>query len=407
MDPDRCGSDGAIRKGTKMHTTEPVHPSPWHGLFDRLRPRPGERDSPEEGSAESTLASAVYTDPARLGAEIEHLFRREPLCIGHADQLAEPGTVLARDVAGLPLLLMRDTDGSIGVFLNACRHRGARLVTEDGVACRRSTLSCLYHGWTYNLGGALVAVPRRDAFPTLDIATRGLRRLRSSVRHGLIWVVLDLAARDAPDIGTYLGDIDTDLAALGLGRHRFFRQHAVERATNWKLIMDAFVEVYHVKRLHASTIGTFFVDSRSVTDHVGPHQRMLVARDGYQEMYNLPPEQWSPREHGTLVHLIFPNTIIVYHPDYVSLMGMFPLAVDRTLFVHTMLTPEAPRDEKAVSHWDRSFDLIDRQVFNAEDLFICEQIQRGLVAAAGDDLLLGRFETNVRRFHDAVAAAIA
>ena len=126
-----------------------------------------------------------------------------------------------------------------------------------------------------------------------------------------------------------------------------------------------------------------------------------------QEVRQLPPEQWSPRQHATLVHFIFPNSVIVYHPDYVSHMGIFPAAIDRSLFVHTVLTPERPADEKARAHWDRSFELIDGKVFNDEDLFICEQIQLGLAAANGVDFVLGRFENNVRRFHASIAAAVS
>ena len=110
--------------------------------------------------------------------------------------------------------------------------------------------------------------------------------------------------------------------------------------------------------------------------------------------------------YASLVHFVFPNSVIVHRPDYVSHMGIFPAAVDQSLFVHTVLTPERPCSEKAQAHWERSFELIDGKVFNDEDLFICEQIQLGLAAAAGVDFVLGRFEHNVRRFHANVAAAL-
>ena len=106
------------------------------------------------------------------------------------------------------------------------------------------------------------------------------------------------------------------------------------------------------------------------------------------------------------MHFIFPNSLIVYHPDYISHMGIFPAGIDRSLFVHTMLTPEAPSDEKARAHWDRSFELIDGKVFNDEDLFICEQIQLGLAAARNGAFVLGRFENNVRRFHETIATSL-
>ncbi len=158
------------------------------------------------------------------------------------------------------------------------------------------------------------------------------------------------------------------------------------------MIVEAFLEIYHVTRLHAGTIGPFFTDSVSVSDPLGPHIRFLAARDRTKEIRDLPPERWTLSEHGTLVHYVFPNTIVIHHPDYVSHLGLFPIAPDETLFVHSMLTPHLPGDDKADAHWARSFDLIDRGVFNSEDLPICEQIQRGLASGANDRLIVGRLE---------------
>ena len=106
------------------------------------------------------------------------------------------------------------------------------------------------------------------------------------------------------------------------------------------------------------------------------------------------------------MHRIFPNSVIVYHPDYISHLGMFPAAADETLFVHTMLTPETPSDEKAETHWARSFELMDTAVFNGEDLVVCEQIQRGLSSGANDRLILGRLEQNLRWFHETLKEAM-
>jgi phenylpropionate dioxygenase-like ring-hydroxylating dioxygenase large terminal subunit len=380
--------------------------TPWQGLFERLVREWGERQSPEWDDSETTLSATVYTDAGRYQAELQSLFRRQPLCLGHADQLGAPGSVFARDVAGLPLLVTRDTSGVIRVFLNACRHRGARLLMGEESVCRRSSLSCVYHGWTYGLDGSLIGVPRREAFPTLDTATRGLRQLPSAVRHGMIWVKLDASCDEPPDIAAHLSGLDDDLGAIGLGRHHFFRQNVVLRKANWKLIVDAFIEFYHIKRLHASTVGQYFADTKAVADYIGPHMRILVAREDFPQVMQLSPERWSPQRHGTLVHFIFPNSLMIYHPDYISHVGVFPVAIDRSLFAHTVLTPEVPADAKAQAHWDRSFELIDGAVFNDEDLFVCEQIQLGLGAAADDAFLLGRFEHNLRRFHTTIAASL-
>jgi glycine betaine catabolism A len=163
---------------------------PWQGLFERLMSEWDDRQSSEWDSTETGLAAAVYTDPVRYQRELRSLFRGLPICLGHEDQIGAPGSVLARDVAGLPLLMTRDANGAVRVFLNGCRHRGARLMAGEEGVCRRSSLSCLYHGWTYGLDGRLLSIPRREAFPTLDMAAHGLRQLPSAVRHGLIWAML-------------------------------------------------------------------------------------------------------------------------------------------------------------------------------------------------------------------------
>jgi len=352
----------------------------------------------EWDAAESTIDATIYGSQARYDLEIAKIFRKVPLCLGHEDQLREPGSMIARDLFGLPMLLVRDRNGEINVLLNVCRHRGARLIAGQEEVCRKGALSCPYHGWTYDLNGGLRAIPGAEAFPNVDKAERALRRLPSVVRHGLIWAIMD-PNQSTIDVPGFLGGIDDDLKALDLGSHRFFRQHARRRKTNWKLVMDAFQEVYHIKRLHSKTIAPYFLDIKSAGEGVGPHTRILVGRKNLAEAKVLPPQAWDIRKHATLTHAIFPNTLIIYHPDYTSHLGMFPTAPDEILFVHTMFTPHEPRNEKERAHWDRSFALLDGGVFGDEDLFISEQIQMGVNSGANDSLLLGRFEHHLRRFH--------
>ena len=375
-------------------TAEPY----WQNIFQRLLGELDGRNSPDWHADEASLDPAVYLDDERFAREQAQLFRRFPLCLGPADQLREPGSVMARDICGVPVLMTRTRENTVKVLLNVCRHRGARLVVEEGEPCRRQSLVCPYHGWAYRLDGSLAGVPRAEAFPTLDTHLTGLRELPSAVRHGMIWATLDPAAA-LPDMASFLDGVDGDLAAAGLGSHRFYRQSTSRRATNWKLIVEAFLEIYHVTRLHSGTIGPFFADSVSVSDPLGPHIRFLAARDRTRDIRDLPPERWTLSEHGTLVHYVFPNTIIIHHPDYLSHLGLFPIGPGETLFVHSMLTPSLPRDDKAEAHWARSFDLIDRGVFAGEDLPICEQIQRGLASGANDRLIVGRLEQNLKRFH--------
>lgn len=349
--------------------------------------------------AETTfhIAPAVYTDPERAAREVATCFRATPLILAHQSQVPQPGDVLALERLGVPLLLAHDRDGRIGAFVNVCRHRGTRLVKEEG-PCRRPSFVCPYHAWTYDLDGSLRQVPCEEGFPGLDKAALGLVRLPLAVRHGLLWAVLD--PRGTLDLDGHLGGLGEDFEAFGLGDHVFFCQTVQVRKTNWKLVIDAFLDGYHIKRLHRHTVGPFFLDGYAVFDVIGRHIRAAVARNEIVDAAALPEEQWNERRHVTFSYYLFPGTVLVLHPDYTSLINLFPLSSDETLYVHTMLTPHPPASGKERDHWARSFALIDGSVFQAEDLHIAEEIHRGLRAGGNERLTYGRFEHSIRAFHE-------
>ena len=131
-------------------------------------------DTTDLGGSTFVGDGSVFTDPDRFALEREVLFRRTPQVIAWGGDVSEPGDVVAREVAGVPVVVTRHQDGELYAFLNACSHRGMTLC--DGVANRRR-LTCPYHGWNYDLQGNLVGLPNRDRFPALDTDERGLLRL--------------------------------------------------------------------------------------------------------------------------------------------------------------------------------------------------------------------------------------
>ena len=346
-----------------------------------------------------------YTDADVFAREQAGLFRRFPLCLTHESALAEPGCVRTHDATGLPIVLTRDRAGALHAFLNVCRHRGTRLISEEGV-CKRTRLVCPYHGWAYGLDGALKAVPLEDdGFPGLDKQAFGLARLPLEVRDGLVWVLPDPAGR--LDLDHHLAGLDGDFASFGLADHGVFAERATPVEANWKLIMDAFLEAYHIPRLHRNTLAGFFLDTSAAADRVGWHVRSAVGRTSIRELEHEPESVWDMRAHVTFSYTLFPNVVLIFSPDYVNHLALYPQAPDRTLAVNTMLIPEAPTTPEAADHWRRSFDLIDGGVFQAEDFKAAALIQRGLSSGANDVLTLGRIENGIRDFHDAVERALA
>lgn len=367
-------------------------------LFARLVDRASGAQPPPTGENYRIPVSA-YTSPERHQQEWQRLFQRKPLALAHESQIPLPGDAIVHDWLGLPLITVRDKQGAIGTFMNVCRHRGMRLISEPGPAQLRSFV-CPYHQWTYGLDGQLRNIPLEESFENLDHGKLNLVSVPTQVRHGLVWV--QATPGQPMDLDAHLAGLGTDLDAFGIPELKYFRQHERRIASNWKLVQDAFLDGYHVVRLHKNTVGPYFPDSLAVSDRVGDHVRSAVGRNEIFETLELDREQWDMRHHATFSYSVFPNSVAIMHPDYTSLIHLYPTAVDETIFVHTMLVPELPADEKGRSHYNRSFELIDGGVFQAEDIAVCEGAQAGMQSGANQDLLCGAQELSLRMFHEAI-----
>jgi len=343
------------------------------------------------------IETKIYHCDDVLKEEQENVFRDSAFIVGHETMLKQSGDHMAFDHLGQPIILTRAKDGKIRAFLNACRHRGVRLVDGQEVK-RRPSMVCPYHNWAYGMDGKLIAVPLEESFPNLDKSCRSLKSLPCEVRHGFIWV--NPNPEGELDLDSHLGDINQDLEAFGIENEVFFKQSLKRKKTNWKLIIDAFLDGYHVKRLHKNTVGPFFIDCAAVTKGCGVHIRSVVGRNELAEAFELEREKWDYRHHCTFAYLIFPNTILIFHPDYSSILSVYPVAPDETLVSHICLTPHEPKDEAELAHYERAFNIIENGVFEAEDFFVCEQAQKGMLTGANDTFLVGGHEAGLQVFHD-------
>jgi phenylpropionate dioxygenase-like ring-hydroxylating dioxygenase large terminal subunit len=247
------------------------------------RPTPGQRALAEMlargeaamGAGIETIPASVYIDPDRYEAEQRSIFDKVPHLLAPSALLPRNGEAVAHDGYGTPLIISRDHDGKAHVFANVCRHRGTRLIDSHEVAPAKRII-CPYHAWAYKPDGQLTGMPRADCFPDFDKGSHGLKEFPSIEAGGLIWWAKDEAA-DFSDALALAPDLD----AFGLGDLHLYRRKTHDVAANWKLFVDAFLESYHVQRLHAATIATFFADGITVADQIGQHQRAAVGRAAY------------------------------------------------------------------------------------------------------------------------------
>ena len=372
-----------------------------------LRPTPGQRalaDALARGEAAmgdgiETLPASVYTDPDLYQMERRKIFDRLPHLLGPSALLPDRNMAVAHDGYGTPLIVSRDSDGRAHVFANVCRHRGTRLLdSHDVVPAKR--IICPYHAWAYKPDGQLTGMPRADCFPGIDKAEHGLREFPSVEAGGLIWWSKD----DDADFEDAMA-IAPDLDAFGLGDLYLYRRRTHDVAANWKLIIDAFLESYHVQRLHAASIAAFFADGITVADTIGPHQRAAVGRAEY--LAEVDRDDWGAlRKAVTYTYQLFPASVVIVSPDYINLLIAMPQSVGRTLVEDIMLISEAPATNEAEAHWQRSWDLLDGGTFGAEDFHAAALGQQGLESGQLEHITLGKLENGIALFHRRIDAAL-
>jgi phenylpropionate dioxygenase-like ring-hydroxylating dioxygenase large terminal subunit len=350
-----------------------------------------------------------YFDDAIRAREIERLFRPLPLIVGHAGELPA-GHVLAHDDYGVPLLLTRGADGRFRAFLNVCRHRGMRLVEAGAAAAPKASIVCPYHGWTYRLEGSLRHRLHGESFDACDGRDESLVALPAEERHGLLWVV---PTPDATiDVAAFLDGLDGELPFCGIERLCLFRTVRAQYPANWKLIVDAFLEAYHIRVLHKETIYPFFADGLTAAARFGPHIQSLVARRAAETWSNeqdaeLPADMAALCDLVTPSHVVFPNVVTIFHPDYLSLITLYPAGPETLSWTHRMLIPADRATPDWTLHWEKTFRLIEEGVFQKEDIACAIGIQRGLRSGANRHLTAGRAEQAIGWFHADIAGALA
>jgi nitrite reductase/ring-hydroxylating ferredoxin subunit len=357
----------------------------------------------------TTLADDVYrhnvsdyTCPQQAALERETFFRKGPISVGLSGLLPNPGDSMTHDWAGVPILLVRQTDGALRAFLNVCRHRGARVA--EGRSERAQTFSCPYHGWTYELDGRLVSRPSDRAFCTGADLT-DLRALPVVERHGMIWVAPTPGA--AFDVDGLLGGLGADLAGYRLERYHHYETRVLRKPINWKVAVDTFLEAYHIGVLHAETLGSILYPNIFSFRPFGRNLRLIGPRRSIDQLREEPEEGWDLITHSVIINILFPNTVFVMQGDHVETWHMFPTGngTDESVMYISLYTPEPALTDSARRHWDRNMNLAIA-VVEKEDFVVGAGIQRGFYSGAQDHITFGRNEPALQHFHKSIKAAL-
>lgn len=354
--------------------------------------------------ASATNAASVYADPARFELERKRLFRPGPVFFGLSVDLSAPGAYRAMRVDGLPLVVVRQVDGSLGAFVNACRHRGAPLVAPYSSGEGLKAFHCPYHAWTYELNGELRARPfAAGAFDSVTTSCH-LPTRPVAEKYGLIFVRPE---GDEPiEVDQVLGGAQDDLGSFALDGYTHIESRTHEWDFNWKLFFDTFSESYHIRTLHRNSLAPSFNSDCVIFEPFGRNLLSVGLRANVHDEFCKPEAEWSLLPYGTIQYFLVPNGLVVHQLDHVETWIVEPLAVNRTRTTTAIYAPDPPATERSRNYFVKNLDLL-LSVTGNEDFALMQQIQQNLDAGALEQLVYGANEPPLIHFHEQVNRIIA
>lgn len=369
-------------------------------LLERVDAAREERVPPAHFPALPDLPAGRYRDPGFLRLEREHLWTGAWLYAGHIDELPGPGSYKLWERSGAPVLLVRDEAGEVRAFYNACRHRGGPLACEPH-GNTGAQLACRYHGWTYDLHGRLAGVRDRRDFPGLDFASHGLLPLGCERLGNWIFVNRDTGAEP---LERHLGPVGEYFARFDLGSLRLVHQETFPVRCNFKLLLEGFLEVYHLNAVHPGTVDRF-LDYRGTHMELWQrgHSCMITAnrrrdwRDpGAKGMAEIRGCDDLERTSNPSLH-VFPNLVTPVSPTGLPFNLIWPVSDGESLLEVAWFAPDwgaGPRP----GGWDQRLQNYNRII--REDMGLVERIQAGLHSPGLRDMPLGYPERRIYHWHE-------
>ena len=346
------------------------------------------------------LPALAYTSDEFLQLENQHLFAKHWMFAGFSHDLENTGDVKPVQIAGMPVFLLRDSEGGIRAFHNVCRHRNLKLIDADGNC--GNLIRCPYHSWSYDLCGNLKNAPyfgggAQQQPENFDLTEQGLIPVHCASWHD--WIFVNLAENPVP-FEDFLAPIRKMLGSNKVEDYEpVVNIDFGEIACNWKLLMENFIEPYHVQFVHRTTTNQPLQNHRTfIEGHcVGSVVELDAEHQASADLSAL----------GVTSHylVLFPSFILgTYQPDQLG------------VYLHQPVDAGHTRQRRVIyTHKDANYsDAEVQQLRNLwhsvhlEDHAMCMRMQQGRQSslAADGGLLSPCWENSVRRFQEMIADAI-
>lgn len=348
-----------------------------------------------------SLRAEAYTNPKWYAYEQSAIFAKHWIWVCHIEKLRAPGAYTTATIAGRPIAIVRDKEGMLRAFYNVCKHRAHELLSGDGEVTR---IMCPYHAWVYDLTGQLRRAPETESLENFDLNDICLDQVQVEEFCGFIYVNLD---PDAPSLAAQSVDLATEVMhwAPDVGDLTFGHRLTYDIKSNWKNVVDNFLECYHCPVAHKDFCTLVDMDTYKVTTHGIYSSHMADAGTSDNAAYDV--SNATVRTHA--VWWLWPTTCLMRYPGRSSMivLNIIPVSENRTLETYDFFleTPEPDAGEvEAIRYLD--------EVLQVEDIGLVESVQRGMETPAfqqgrivHDPEGSGKSEHAVHHFHGLVLDA--
>ncbi|MCQ0092703.1 Rieske 2Fe-2S domain-containing protein [Roseovarius sp. M141] len=350
----------------------------------------------------------VYTSPEFYELELDNIFNHEWFCVGREDEFANPGDYRTTTIGRDPVIVLRGRDGQLRAMSNICRHRMTTLLTGSGNL--KGRITCPYHAWTYNLDGQLIgAAHMRDNFDKKDVC---LPQFQVEIWEGWVYVSLD---PEAPPLAPRLKTLSERYANYRMKEFvTLFRAEEIWD-TNWKILVQNFMEGYHLFVAHAKTIEPAMPTRLANAMHGGEayslYEQGRIAGQNYERKSNmaLVNDGLTEEEKNTAVLFsVFPCHVLSVTAERTFWLSLQPYGTDKVKVfwgadVFPGSVPEDPEARAAyAAELKAGFDVI-----NDEDKPIIGTIVKNAKALAAEPGRLSPKERTIWYFQQYLARQVA
>ncbi|MGH8139909.1 MAG: aromatic ring-hydroxylating oxygenase subunit alpha [Steroidobacteraceae bacterium] len=370
---------------------------------------------------------APYISAAYFQLERERIFGDAWLLACHESEIPEPGDFLVKEIPLFrsSVVIVRGTDQRVRAFYNVCKHRGNKVVCQQGYGHKKAFL-CRFHGWTYALDGRLRGIPESDRFPGVDRKEHGLQRYTMDLWNGFVFI--NAAAAPAKGLREYLGSLADALDPYPFSSMVPLSHHSATLRTNWKVGVNAFQEAYHVPTVHAVGAPNIFTSRLVHFRFHGPHRSMTLPIAPNFTMFpvhvlsstltsGMSQNAVDPTKAGRFpgtnpynvpnfsfdINIVFPGTFIDVGDGYYFTYEFWPISVNETHFIFKSYALPAQSWGQRIG---QELSIIFLREGVAEDLSTLESTQEGLESGVIETMVLSDQEIAIRHQHVVVERAL-